>query len=112
MNPFNAKTEQRTFLQLNGNSLFERSYNENANSPLTSIALEITVVIIIIQTRLIAIQTKSSGQIVEDNLYSLDIEYVENMTVYNKIQLSTLMSEVTHLKKKKRWKDSLESIIS
>lgn len=49
----------------------------------------------------------------EDNLYSLDIEYVENMTVYNKIQLSTLMSEATHLKKKKkRWKDSLESIIS
>lgn len=38
----------------------------------------------------------------EDNLYSLDIEYVENMTVYNKIQLSTLMSEATHLKKKKK----------
>lgn len=38
----------------------------------------------------------------EDNLYSLDIEYVENMTVYNKIQLSTLMSEVTHLEKKKK----------
>jgi hypothetical protein len=39
------------------NSLFERSYNENADSSLTSIALEITVVIII-QTRLIAIQRK------------------------------------------------------
>lgn len=37
-----------------GNSLFERSY-KNADSPLASIALEITVVIIIMQTRLIAI---------------------------------------------------------
>lgn len=41
-----------------GNSLFERHYNKNADSPLTSIALEITVVLIIIQTRLIAIQRK------------------------------------------------------
>lgn len=41
-----------------GNSLFERHYNKNADSRLTSIALEITVVLIIIQTRLIAIQRK------------------------------------------------------
>lgn len=52
MNPFNAKTEQRTFLH----SLFERSSNENADSPATSTALEITVVTIITQSRLIALQ--------------------------------------------------------
>lgn len=44
------------------NALFERRYNENADSPLTSIALEITVVIIIItQARLIAIQRKKNS---------------------------------------------------
>lgn len=42
-------------------------------------------------------------------MYSLDIEYVENMTDYNKIQLSILMSEVTRLGKKEH---SLEIIIS
>lgn len=41
-----------------GNALFERSYNKNSDSPLTSIALEITVVIIIIQTRLTVFQRK------------------------------------------------------
>lgn len=41
-----------------GNSLFERSYNETVDSPLTWIALEMTVVIIVIHTRLITIQRK------------------------------------------------------
>lgn len=64
--------------------MFE-SYKENADSPLISIALEITVVIIIIQTRLIAIQRKKvPGRRWRGNLYSLDTEYVENMTAYNK----------------------------
>lgn len=48
----------------------------------------------------------------EDNLYSLDIEYVENMTVDNKIWRSTLMCEVTHLKRQRSKQFSLESIIS
>lgn len=34
------------------------------------------------------------------------------MTVYNTIQRSTLMREVTHLKKQRRKQFSLESVIS
>lgn len=46
------------FYSSTGNSLFVRHYNKNAESPVTSIPLEITAVLIIIQTRLIAIQRK------------------------------------------------------
>lgn len=56
--PSMQRLNREHFYSSSGNSLFERSYNENADSPLTSIALEITVVIIIIQTRRIAIQRK------------------------------------------------------
>lgn len=65
------------------NSLFERRYNENAESPLTSI--EITVVIIRMRRRLISIQRRSPRSILEGNLYALGMVCVENMTVYNEI---------------------------
>lgn len=93
-----------------GNSLFERSYNKNADRPLASIALEITVVIVIMQTRLIAIQRKFL--IVGDALHSLDKVYAQNVSVYSKIQLSALTQEETQGKKQRREQFCSQSISS
>lgn len=99
MNPLEEETEHSAFSQLNwqpivwkklqwkrlGPTYFSRNYCcDNNNAEETNIYS----------------RKESPWYILEGNLYALGMACVENMTVYNRIWLSALMSGVTRLKEK------------
>lgn len=99
MNPLEGKTEHSAFPQLNWQSIVWKNSQWECREPTYSNRNYCRDNNNVEETNICS-KKESPWYTLEGNLYALGTVCVENMTVYNKLWLSELMSKVTRLKEK------------